>query len=82
MKKLFFISLLMLFSFPVFAEPQFYDISAQEEYAHKLEKKFFEKYPNGNFGAKEYNKEVTIPLLKFIQEKQKTDKSGLKPLYH
>ena len=70
----------MLFSSSAFAV-EFYDVSKQEAYAQELEKKFHEKYKDGLFTTKDYNREVMIPFYKFIEEKQKTDKSGLELLH-
>lgn len=79
MKKILLISLIMLFSSSAFAV-EFYDVSKQEAYAQELEKKFHEKHKDGVFTTKDYNREVVVPLFKFIEEKQKTDKSGIKNL--
>lgn len=79
MKKILLISLIMLFSSSAFAV-EFYDISKEENYAQQLEKKFHEKHKDGVFTTKDYNREVVVPLFKFIEEKQKTDKSGIKNL--
>ena len=79
MKQILIISLIMLFSSSAFAV-EFYDISKQEAYAQELEKKFHEKYKDGSFTTKDYNREVMIPLFKFLEEKQKTDKSGIEKL--
>lgn len=71
----------MLFSLPVFAEPQFYDISDEQTYAKQLKEKFYKKYPNGNYSGEDYYKEVTAPFYDYLYKKQKTDKTGVDTLY-
>lgn len=80
MKKILLISLIMLFSSSAFAV-EFYDISKEENYAQQLEKKFHEKHKDGIFTGEDYNREVIAPLYKYMEEIQKTDKSGLDPLH-
>ena len=72
----------MLFSFPVFAEPQFYDISAHEEYAHKLEKNSLKNIQMVILEQKNIIKKLQSLYLNLFKKNKKTDKSGLKPLYH
>lgn len=79
MKQFLLICLIYLFSSSVFAV-EFYDISKEQAYAQELEKKFHENHKDGSFTTKDYNREVMIPLFKFLEEKQKTDKSGIKNL--
>lgn len=79
MKQFLLISLICLFSLPVYAV-EFYDISEQEAYAQALDKKFHENHKDGSFTGEDYHREVSIPFYHYMAERQKTDKSGLEPL--
>ena len=90
MKHFLLISLLMLFSLPVFAVPgesvfdeygnEICDNSDMQEYAKLLEQQFFKKYPNGNFSGNDYNREVQIPIFDFLTEKQNKGHCGFEEL--
>ena len=90
MKHFLLISLLMLFSLPVFAVPGEYvydeygnrlcDDSDLQQYAKQLEQEFLKKYPNGNFSGNDYNREVQIPIFDFLTEKQNKGHCGFKRL--
>lgn len=90
MKQFLFISLLMLFSLPVFAAPgesvfdeygnEICDSSDVQEYAKQLKQEFFKKYPNGNFSGNDYNREVQIPIFDFLTEKQNKGHCGFEEL--
>ncbi len=89
MKKVFVLLLMFVLSVPAFAVPGYekkqaffggvpesYDISEQQAYFTKLEKQFFEKYPDGSFTGEQYDKEVTVPYLDFTAELQKKGYPG------
>ena len=90
MKQFLFISLLMLFSLPVFAAPgesvfdeygnEICDSSDVQEYAKQLKQQFFKKYPNGNFNGDDYDREVTYHIFKFLGEKQRKGHCGFEEL--
>ena len=91
MKKLLIVSLLFILSLPCFAvpgydeamnkiggQPRFYDVSDIEKYGAKLEKEFSEKH-KGVFTGADYNREVMIPLLDYLAERQKQGFPGYAP---
>lgn len=90
MKKLLLIILIMLVSTPVFAEPgEFYidengytvcDDSESQAYFQELVKQYQEKYYGKAHSAKDYNREVLLPLYIFEEEQQLKGYCGFKNL--
>ncbi|MBQ3642119.1 hypothetical protein II906_09390 [bacterium] len=90
MKKILVLFLMLFLSVPAFAVPGYkeameavggeqntrYDVSEQTAYWNKLEKEFFEKYPNGSFTGEQYDKEVRVPYYNFTAELQRKGYPG------
>lgn len=89
MKKIFVLTLMIIFSAPAFAmpgyeegmariggKPRVYDVSKEQKYFEELERKYFEKYKGKDHSGKDYDREVTVPMLNFYAEEQRQCKPG------
>lgn len=93
MKKIFILSLLLIFCTPVFSAPGYeeamakwgdkphvYDVSKEQKYFEELERRYFEKYKGKDHSGADYVKEVTIPSMDYMFEVQKERGTGFSKL--
>ena len=89
MKKISVLLLIIMVSAPVFSAPGYeeamariggkprtYDVSESQAYFQELERKYFEKYKGKDHSGKDYDREVTVPMLNFYAEEQRQCKPG------
>ena len=93
MKKIFVLTLMIIFSAPAFAmpgyeegmariggKPRVYDVSKEQKYFEELERKYFEKYKGKDHSGVDYVNEVTIPSMDYMFKVQKERGTGYSKL--